>query len=638
MASIIDGQSQSRRFKVPSLHDLERAMVRDFFFLSPELTDEQKLSMRRQQLKYLGWGASYWMIFLLLFGCALSAFAEKQSVTWFSIWFIGLGISMLPYFLLMSHLLKLPQAIPQKQIQFNNLVWSVWLTVVAIVWFSAYLTLEPHKFDGQFHFSRQLFVYFTILALVFVVMFLSPSRIAVFSVIIAGVFVPFLMVAPDLISNSLARGNKSAQVQTYIFFHGQIAIWLLIALLATTNFKRLAARAIIAESEHQRANNFVAAISHDVKQPLTALALKLGILKRKVGSDSPLLADVLQLQQQTTALESLIRASFDLSRLQAGTWTVKAREVPLPDLITKIVDQMQLSAVNKGVSLEKRPVPACLIWTDPDALERILQNLVSNAIKYTPAMLGGTPGSVVVECEERGDSVAITVRDNGIGISAVKHKDIFKEYVQIDNPERDREKGFGLGLSIVDRLANLLDHQIKVDSSEGKGARFSIEVRRVGSIRVDRLHGPSTIEILADPTPNLKDTVVVVIEDDTASREALYELLIEWGCYVIASESASEAIAKLRNDEFSSSPTFILSDYRLRGGKSGLDAITVIRNEIGSAVPAAIWSAESLPEVLQRIAAAGVELLSKPVDEYQLLNLIKRHSEHAAPSELYKAS
>jgi CheY-like chemotaxis protein len=139
--------------------------------------------------------------------------------------------------------------------------------------------------------------------------------------------------------------------------------------------------------------------------------------------------------------------------------------------------------------------------------------------------------------------------------------------------------------------------------------------------------------------PNLKDTVVVLIEDNISEREALYELLVDWGCYVIDAESAEDTINKLRNEQLFSSPNFILSDYRLREEKSGLEAIAAIRNEIKSPVPAAIWSAETSPEILQRIAAAGVDMLSKPVDEMQLLRLLKRQTPQIAakssmPAEL----
>jgi two-component system, sensor histidine kinase len=549
------------------------------------------------------------------------------------IWWTALAFWMLPCVLFLTQdLIRRIEAPAERELTLRRLLWSTLLTFVAFVWVSAFWTLVPQpRSDGSFHLAKQIFLYLTILGQVFTVIFLCSSRMAIFTVIMIGIFIPFkFLMQPELIASALANNLPNPQTNMYTFFDGQIVVWFFVGLFTSEAQKRFVVRAIIAESEHKRANNFVATLSHDIKQPLQALALKLGTIKRKLSSESPLLADVLQLQQQTTALESLIRACLDLSRLEAGTWRVKIREVPLPALITKMVDQMQFSATTKGISLERRPIPACLIWTDPEALQRILQNLISNAIKYTPVG-GDEPGRVIVECEERGDLIVITVEDNGIGIPTLKHKDIFREYVQIGNPERDREKGFGLGLSIVDRLVKKLNHEIKVESSEGHGSRFSILVRRAASMRVDSSHGPSAPEfseprVATDGSPNLKDTVVVLVEDDTASREALYELLIEWGCYVIAAESAEEAITKVRNDEFSSRPTFILSDYRLREGRSGLDAIAAVRTEIGSAIPAVIWSAESAPEILKRIAAAGIEMLAKPMDENDLLKLLKRHN------------
>jgi CheY-like chemotaxis protein len=256
-------------------------------------------------------------------------------------------------------------------------------------------------------------------------------------------------------------------------------------------------------------------------------------------------------------------------------------------------------------------------------LERILRNLIGNAIKYTPSIVAGAAGRVVVECEKRGEFIAIIVGDNGIGIPKDKHDDIFKEYVQIGNPERDREKGFGLGLSIVRHLGRLLKHEVKLEeSAEGRGSRFSVLVRRAASIPPELR--PSKVSKRTSEIPNFKDTVVVLIEDDTASREALYELLLDWGCYVVEAESAADAISKIRSEESPLAPNFILSDYRLREGRTGLDAISAVRQEIKSPVPAAIWSAETSPQVLQCIAEAGIEMLSKPVDEMQLLKVLKR--------------
>src|SRR5262249_50418406 len=155
---------------------------------------------------------------------------------------------------------------------------------------------------------------------------------------------------------------------------------------------------------------------------------------------------VQELQQHTRSLGDMVQASFDLSRLDAGTWDVSIREVALPHLIEKVASEFRSTAAEKGVVFDLGAVPPYLVLSDPEALGRILRNLIGNAIKYTPAETQHGPGRVVVECAQHNELMRIIIVDNGMGIPPNRQKDIFKEYVQLDNPERDRTKGFGLGL------------------------------------------------------------------------------------------------------------------------------------------------------------------------------------------------
>ncbi|WP_184056233.1 ATP-binding protein, partial [Paraburkholderia sp. MM5384-R2] len=262
---------------------------------------------------------------------------------------------------------------------------------------------------------------------------------------------------------------------------------------------------------------------------------------------------------------------------------------------------------------------------DRHALDRIVRNMVINAVRYTPSEQRGTKGHVLVSCQRRGSSrVKISVWDNGIGIPEDRLNDIFKSYVQVDNPERNREKGFGLGLSIVQGLADLLGHELDVDSAPGRGSRFSVTVPFVGLIPPE-LHEVQTVE---NGDPDLTNMVVAIIEDDSDLRIEISMRLIEHGCYVVAGESSHDVIEQLRMEALASGPHFILSDYRLEH-EDGVVAIAAVRAATDASIPAILWSGDTSSAVLKKVAVSGMKLLSKPVSEQTLLNILAKHKPKA---------
>ena len=412
-----------------------------------------------------------------------------------------------------------------------------------------------------------------------------------------------------------------------IMVEAQLLAYLVVGLIVYIDQRRGRAKEILleaersrAEAERSRANHFIAAISHDLRQPLTTLALKLKSLKAKTASPEAD-RDIQQLlRQQTIAMQTMVDGTLDLSRLKLGAWKVDVREVSLPHLIERVASDLQVEASEKNINIKTASVPY-VVRTDPLALERIIRNLLGNAIRYTPenSIAGG--GQILLECQLRGDFVRISVVDNGIGIPEDRLDDIFKEYVQLANPERDRTKGLGLGLSIVKGLAKLLNHGLEVESTAGEGARFSVLVPVIGKIPPELL--PQGED--AGSTSDLSGMVVVFVEDEEGPRDALRERLIEWGCDVIDGESAEDVIAELRNEDTPGKPDFILSDYRLREKLTGIDAVAAIRKETSLTIPAAIWTAETSPSVLRQIAEEGLQILSKPPDEFALLSMLKKH-------------
>jgi two-component system, sensor histidine kinase len=291
----------------------------------------------------------------------------------------------------------------------------------------------------------------------------------------------------------------------------------------------------------------------------------------------------------------------------------------LPTLLRGIVADMRPVARAKGLSLTLHDGP-WLIRTDRHAFDRIVRNMLSNAIRYTPAEQAGKPGHVLVGCQRRGNGVRVSVWDNGIGIPEARQQDIFKSYVQVGNPERDREKGFGLGLSIVQGLANLLGHELDMHSSPGRGSRFSVTVPFVGHISPEQLEAQTG----ADDDPDLTGMVVAIIEDNSDLRVEISMRLIEHGCYVVAGESSNAVIEQLRVEALAGGPHVILSDYRLKD-EDGVAAIAAVRAATDASLPAILWSGDTSSAVLRKVAASGMKLLSKPVSEQTLLALLAAH-------------
>jgi signal transduction histidine kinase/ActR/RegA family two-component response regulator len=409
------------------------------------------------------------------------------------------------------------------------------------------------------------------------------------------------------------------------WYTAQLIGYCLIAWFICNDQKRAVVKEVILDEARSQAeaataekNQFIAAISHDLRQPLTTLGLKLNYIERNIAS-TDLAGDVSVAQRQVDAMEGMINGALDISRLESGTWNVEIQEVALPSLLQGIVLDMQPLAGAKGLKLRLHSRP-WLVPTDRPALDRIIRNMVINALRYTPAEQAGKNGHILVSCQRRGDRVKISVWDNGIGIPEDRQVDIFKSYVQVDNPERNREKGFGLGLSIVKGLADLLGHELDMASAPGRGSRFSVTVPFAGVIPPELLE----VQPVENGDLDLTNMVVVIIEDDSDLRIEISMRLIEHGCYVVAGESSKDVIEQLRIEDLASGPHFILSDYRLEN-EDGVVAIAAVRAAIGASIPAILWSGDTSSAVLKKVAGSGMKLLSKPVSEQTLLTLLAKH-------------
>lgn len=343
-------------------------------------------------------------------------------------------------------------------------------------------------------------------------------------------------------------------------------------------------------------SRFLAAASHDLRQPLHALNLFVTQLRSEkdlVEKDRV----IARIDAAVADMNELFNELLDMSRLDAGVLVPSISEFPVVQLLKRI--EMTFTAAAREKNLRLRVVSnTAWIRSDFILLERILLNLVSNAVRYTQA------GGVVVGCRRRAGVLRIEVWDSGIGIPDDQQRDIFGEFRQLSPAKQDRRGGLGLGLSIVDRLCRLLDYPIELTSRPGRGSRFVVSAP---------LTAPLTF---AEPPPQASvchamGKSVVVIDDDILVLDGMRGALKSWGCRVVTATSEDTALAVLSNDE--RPPDIIISDYRLNDGKTGFDVIERIRRTFGTPIPAFLISGDTTPERLREARASGYYLLHKPV-------------------------
>jgi signal transduction histidine kinase/CheY-like chemotaxis protein len=355
-----------------------------------------------------------------------------------------------------------------------------------------------------------------------------------------------------------------------------------------------------AEAASAEKSRFLAAASHDLRQPLQAMQNLAHLLVSRVTGDSVRLAR--QLQVAIGSSSALLNALLDVTKLDSGTIAPNVQSVPLRELIDPIAADFQNAAAAKGLKLK---VVGCRqsVRTDSVLLGSIVRNLISNAIRYTLS------GRVLVGCRLRGRSVRIEVWDTGIGIPEGEQQAIFEDFRQVGNVERSRDKGYGLGLAIVQRLGALLGHPVGLRSSIGKGTVFWVEVPMASDAAL-RPEQPIEANGL------LESGRVLIVEDDVVQGMSLSMMLGEWGFEAPFASTIAEAMALAEQAK----PDLILTDFRLREGGDGLEAIRRIRERVGS-VPAVVVSGEAA--LSQTLRTVGIPLLLKPYTSEQLRAVVR---------------
>lgn len=367
--------------------------------------------------------------------------------------------------------------------------------------------------------------------------------------------------------------------------------------------------------EAERANlaksRFLAAASHDLRQPMHALGLFIAELIRMEHSEEARRL-ISRIAASAEAMENLLDSLLDISKLDAGVVSTNPQSFPLGPLFERIGNDYGHAAKERGLQLRVRPTQLW-IHSDPLLFERILINLVSNALRYTPS------GSIMLTARKRGDHVLVEVRDSGVGIAPENQASIFLEFVQLENPARDRSKGLGLGLAIVRRLADLLCHPITLRSAPGRGSVFGVVAPNVPPA--------GTTEPMNIPEQSFVGRIVSIIDDDVLAKESLAGLLRAWGCFVVASDSLPGLLAAL--EELEVEPEVVISDFRLPGEHTGLEIIANLRERFGADLPALLLSGDTGPETLRLATDRRVPLLHKPVRPAKLRAALSHLLQHA---------
>ncbi len=365
---------------------------------------------------------------------------------------------------------------------------------------------------------------------------------------------------------------------------------------------------MLKKEEAERANlgksRFLAAASHDLRQPLHALGLFVAALETRMRATSEYIL-IKHIRSSLQALEDLLNSLLDISRLDAGVIVPRVFDSLLQPLFDRMKIEFGPQAEAKNLSLRVHPTDAT-VATDPLLFERILRNLLSNALRYTDS------GGVVLGARQRRERIRVEVWDTGAGIAPEHQRDIFEEFFQVGNDARDRNKGLGLGLAIVQRLTLLLGHHLDLVSRPGRGSRFSVELPRRSTPHAL----PSAPTLL---NMRFQGSLICVIDDDSAVLNGMSTLLTQWGCRVVAAARVEQLLLMLREGP----PTVIIADYRLPDGVTGVDVVARVRAHYGIDIPAVIVTGDTAIKRLQDVDASGIEILHKPVAPARLRTLLQ---------------
>ena len=352
------------------------------------------------------------------------------------------------------------------------------------------------------------------------------------------------------------------------------------------------------DAEHANAakSHFLAAASHDLRQPVHAIGLFLHALGQTVlGEDQRKI--VRNAQAASIASADMLNTLLDFSRIEAGVVAPYLSSFALQPLLEKLENELAPLANAKHLIYRSRSTDIA-VTSDSALLEIALRNLILNAIRYTDR------GGLLIACRRRRGFASIEIHDTGIGIPNEQHEEIFREFHQLGNPERDRHKGLGLGLAIVRGLTASLDHPLSLSSVAGRGSVFRILVPITSDIERVALLAPAI-----GGRTSLEGLSILIVDDDSTVREAMVQLLSGWGCRCWAIEGPDQ----LDGNPLPTIPDALICDYRLRNNVTGAEAIEATRRKWGKCVPALLITGDTAPERMREALESGIPLVHKPV-------------------------
>ena len=356
-----------------------------------------------------------------------------------------------------------------------------------------------------------------------------------------------------------------------------------------------------AEEAAETKNQFLAAASHDLRQPLHAQGLFISSLKElKLPPETDEIVSKVHLS--TEALNGLLNSLLDISRLEADSVEYNPANLELRPIIKDIVSQYSERATEKNIEFEVQLKGDLVVNSDIALLSRLIRNVIDNAVKYTDS------GEISIHTKANNEKVFLTVDDTGCGIPDSEKENIFTEFTQLGNQERDRQKGLGLGLAIVKRLAALMDIQITMESTIDVGSSFTIAI----PIMDPTSHKISQVNIKENLLQTFIGETILVIDDEEDILDGMRHVINSWGANVVTADNWKVAIKKLEASHLK--PSLILADFRLRYNKNGIDAINAIRKYFNTQISAILITGDTAPDRLQLARSAEATVLHKPVN------------------------
>ena len=374
--------------------------------------------------------------------------------------------------------------------------------------------------------------------------------------------------------------------------------------------KEVAEKAVLAK------NQFLAAASHDLRQPLHAQGLFITALEySQLSPEANVLAEKIKLS--SNSLNSLLNGLLDISSLDSNSTEYNPSDVALSSVLKQIHQQYFDYAAENESELELLIHDDLVVTSDETLLSRLIRNLVDNAVKFTHN------GKITITTKVHDSNVLLSIADTGKGIPLEQQENIFTEFTQLDNPERDRQKGLGLGLAIVQRISFLMGIPLRLESSVGKGSTFILSIPlSQNSMQYENIKSEGN-ETEKD---SLRGQVIIVIDDESVILDGMRMIIKRWQATVITAENTEQAIERL--DHQGLQPNLIISDLRLRDGKNGIQAIEKLRTEFNSSIKAILITGDTAQERTDMAAAAGLTLLHKPVNS----NLLRETINHILKS------